>query len=134
AVESLFPFSGADPGLQVRSRFQSLHEARLDVVSNARELGDWPSDEDGRQPIVGGKGEQGITVAVVDFQAVESDAAPIREVPAGQRRHMFISRRIDRVGKRRISTIGPDRDPRSFADSCPTPVRPPAYPRNGRSV
>src|SRR5215813_13676527 len=81
AVESLFPFSGADPGLQVRSRFQSLHEARLDVVSNARELGDWPSDEDGRQPIVGGKGEQGITVAVVDFQAVESDAAPIREVP-----------------------------------------------------
>src|SRR6516225_7342908 len=95
AIESLLLSSAANPRLQCGYPFQNTHKTGRNVPPDSRELRDFPSDEDCRQSIVGGMRENQIAIAQVHLEAVDAGAAPIGEVPAGERRNFLIHRRTD---------------------------------------
>jgi hypothetical protein len=73
-----------------------------------------PSDENGKQVIICGKGENDPTLPVVDFQAVVGHFAPIGEIPASKGRRALVHRRPDSVCQPRFPAVGTNNDPRLF--------------------
>src|SRR5215469_9477636 len=134
AIEPLFAASGAHSFRESGNRIHNAHELAFDIGFHRTKFVDGPTNEDCEQIVVGEKAEDRTVFSHVPLKSFRRHAAPVGEIPAGQRGSLLVGGSAHSTREGRILAICPNGHKRVFCAAGTLTVIPAANAPNAITV